>query len=431
MTLQQRFDTILGSLTHTDGAGLPSFLLGVSGGVDSMLLATLFANSSLKPQFEVAHVNFSLRGDDSDADQTLVQKWCETHGRMLHVQRFDTLAFAREHNISIEMAARELRYSWFDRMLDERGLDLLAVAHNRNDNVETLFLNLLRGTGLKGACGMQQLSGRIFRPLLGMSRAEIETFATEAGVKWRTDATNLDSGFARNRIRNEIFPQLERINPSFLHSISDSMQHFAQARDILNEEFEEKKNALSRHEDNALLIDIPTLKAMEHRGYWLFRLLEDYGFNSAQIEGIERTLEDEQAGKTFHSNDFTLVRDRQYLKLYRSGFEIEEPEVEIIGRPPEFDPRSLPEGTLCIDAAKVNLPLSARLWNDGDRFTPLGMCGSRLVSDFLTDLKLDREKKRRQCVIVDNDGKIVCIKGMRIDEHYRITDATKKIAIIS
>lgn len=426
MILQQRFDNILGSL-----GGSQSFLLGVSGGVDSMTLVTLFENSSLKPHFEVAHVNFSLRGDESDGDQELVRRWCEAHGRMMHLQRFDTRTYAREHGISIEMAARELRYQWFDRLLEERGLDLLAVAHNRNDNVETLFLNLLRGTGLKGACGMQTLSGRVFRPMLGMSRAEIEAFAGEAGIGWRTDTTNLDSEFARNRIRNGIFPQLELINPSFLRSISDSMHHFAQAKEVLDDEFEKRRAVLARHENGTISIDIAKLSALGQRSYWLFRLLDEYGFNSAQIVAIECAMNEDQAGKTFHSGKFTLVKDRKFLKIYRNEFEMEQPQVEIIERSSGFDPKALPQGTLCIDAEKVTLPLSARLWQDGDRFTPFGMRGSRLVSDFLTGLKFDREQKRRQSVILDSNDNIVCIKGLRIDDRFRISGETKKIAIIS
>lgn len=425
MTLQQRFDDILGTL-----GGDTSFLLGVSGGVDSMTLATLFDNSSLHPRFEVAHVNFSLRGNESDADQDLVQRWCEAHGRMLHLQRFDTLAYSREHGISIEMAARELRYQWFDRLLEERGLNFLVVAHNQNDNVETLFLNLLRGTGLKGACGMRRLSGRIFRPLLEISRCEIEAFAGGAGIEWRTDATNLDSEFARNRIRNEIFPQLERINPSFLHSISESMQHFAQAEKVLDAEFEKIKATLTRRENDTLSIDIEGLSALGQRSYWLFRLLDEYGFNSAQISAIERAMDEGQSGKKFCSDKFTLIKDRRSLNIYGNEFEISQPQVEIIERSSGFDPKSLPQGTLCIDAEKVSLPLSARLWQDGDSFTPFGMHGRRLMSDFLTDLKFDREQKRRQSVIVDGENNIVCIKGLRIDDKYRITDATKRIAII-
>lgn len=425
MQLQEKFDRLLEDL------GTPSCLIAVSGGVDSMTLATLFANSSLRPKFEVAHVNFSLRGDESDGDQALVEKWCQAHGQMLHLKRFDTSKYAQQRGISIEMAARELRYGWFDQLLEERGLDLLAVAHNRNDNIETLFLNLLRGTGLRGACGMQRVSGRIFRPLLEVSRAGIEAFAIEAGIEWRTDSSNLQSEFARNRIRNEIFPQLERINTSFLNSIGSSMQHFAQAQAVLEELFEQKKSALSRNEGDTFLIDIAALSAERHSGWWLFRLLDEYGFNSAQISEIEQSLQDGKVGKIFHSGNYTLVKDRDSLKIRKSGFEVAPPQVTIIERSSEFDPKALPAGTLCVDAEKISLPLSAREWQDGERFRPFGMKGSRLISDFLTDLKMDRELKRRQTVIADSCGNIICIKGLRIDDKYRITEKTQKVAIIS
>jgi len=429
MNLQQKFDDILGSLT-LNGAGLPSFLLAVSGGVDSMTLATLFLNSNLHPKFEVAHVNFSLRGEESDSDEALVREWCREHCVQMHTKSFDTRKYADEKGISIEMAARELRYGWFDSLLQERGLELLAVAHNLNDNVETLFLNLLRGTGLKGAGGMQMLNGRTFRPLLKVSREEIEAFAGEAGVMWRTDRTNLESEFARNRIRNEVFPQLKRINPSFLQSIAASMEHFAQAEQVLGSELEQKMPQLTRNADDSLQISISALGDEKHLSYWLFRLLEPYGFNAAQLQEIEASLIG-GVGKIFRSPSHTLVRDREYLKIYPNEAEIRQPQVTLLESIEGFDPRKLAKGTLCVDADLVTLPLKARAWQEGDRFKPFGMNGTRLVSDLLTDLKLDREQKRRQSIVIDASGRIVCIGGIRIDDRFRITDKTKRVLIIS
>lgn len=431
MTLQQRFDRTAGSLT-LNGAGLPSFLVAVSGGVDSMTLATLFLHSELHPKFEAAHANFALRGAESDADEALVREWCTEHGIPLHIRRFDTPGYARENGISIEMAARQLRYGWFEELLKERKLNLIAVAHNLNDNVETLFLNLLRGTGLKGASGMNMISGNIFRPLIETDREEIESFAGESGIKWRTDHTNLESDYARNRIRNEIFPQLRKINPAFLRSISGSMEHFAQAQQVLDEETYRRMDLLTRRADNSLQVDIAALKREKNRSYWLYRILSGYGFNTAQIKEINDAIDrDGNVGKVFHSGHFTLVRDREFLKIYDSGDEIRSPGFKVISRDATFDPRQLGPGRLCVDADLVELPLKARLWRSGDRFTPFGMRGTRLVSDFLTDLKLDREKKRRQSVIEDAGGRIICVSGLRIDERFRITDKTKRIMIIS
>jgi len=431
MTLQQKFDRTLGSLT-LNGAGLPSFLLAVSGGVDSMTLATLFLNSAHHPKFEVAHVNFSLRGDESDGDETLVRTWCDDNGITLHVRRFDTLAYAKGKGISVEMAARELRYGWFRELLEERGLDMLAVAHNLKDNIETLFLNLLRGTGLRGASGMQMLSGNLFRPLLETSRKEIEQYANDNAVRWRTDHTNLESDFARNRIRNEVFPQLEKINPSFLKSISDSMKHFAQAQQVLDEDTKSKIAELSFTEDDSLNIDIAALKSEKCRSYWLFRILEKYGFNSAQIKEIEDAANNgDNVGKIFVSDSCKLVRDRKFLKIY-TGQDPDSPlQTTEIQRTDDFNPKALPSGVLCVDADTVEMPLKEREWQDGDRFRPFGMRGTRLVSDFLTDLKFDREQKRRQRVVTDAQERIICLKGVRIDDRYKLTDKTKHILLIS
>jgi tRNA(Ile)-lysidine synthase len=431
-SLQGTFDKTLLRLAGETGG---RFLLGVSGGIDSMCMAELFKGSSLHPGFAIAHVNFSLRGEDSDGDETFVRDWAASNGVEFFTTRFDTRAYAEEKGISIEMAARELRYGWFGSILDEHGFDWLAVAHNRNDAAETMYLNLLRGTGIRGIAGMKELSGRIMRPLLSFTREQIKEFAVQNGIPHREDATNADSRFARNRIRNEVFPQFARINPAFLETSSREMTHFAEIEAVLDELFEQKKARLARSEGDAFCIDIERLESENQPRYWLFRLLQPFGFSEDILARMETALEG-QSGKTFFSATHKAIRDRQYIKIYPiADSDPGQVDIAVFDIPEGFDPRSKDGSVLYIDADKVNLPLACRRWQPADRFRPFGMKGFRKLSDFFTDLKLDLEQKQRQTVVttLDNEGfeQIVCIAGLRTDDRYRITSETKRVVRIS
>lgn len=431
-SLQGEFDKTLLRLSGEEGN---RFLLGVSGGIDSMCMAELFKGSRLKPSFAIAHVNFSLRGEDSDGDEAFVRDWAESNGVEFFTTRFDTRAYASRKGISIEMAARELRYGWFGTLLDEYGFDFIAVAHNRNDAAETMYLNLLRGTGIRGIAGMKEVSGKVIRPLLSFTRREIEDFTLENKIHHREDATNSDSSFSRNRIRNEVFPQFERINPSFLETASREMAHFAEIETVLDELFEQKKDVLTRCEDEVLCIDIDRLAQENNPRYWLFRLLQPFGFGDDILDRIETALEG-QSGKTFFSSTHKVIRDRKFLKVYPlADSDPVQVDISIFDIAEDFDPRSADGSVLFVDADKVRLPLECRRWQAADRFRPFGMKGFRKLSDFFTDLKLDLEQKRRQTVVttLDSEGneQIVCIAGLRIDDRYRITSKTKRVARIS
>lgn len=430
-SLQGDFDRTLRRLAPEGGR----FLLGVSGGVDSMCMAELFRRSRLKPAFAIAHVNFSLRGEESDGDEAFVRDWAAAAGVEFFTRRFDTRAYAAGKGISIEMAARELRYGWFSELLEQHGFDWLAVAHNLNDAAETMYLNLLRGTGLRGIAGMKELSGTTMRPLLSFSRQQIEDFARENGIVHREDSTNSDISFTRNRIRHEVFPQLAQINPSFLETSSREMARFAQAEAILDELLEQKKALLTSRDGDAFCIDIEHLAAESQPGYWLFRLLQPFGFNEDILAQIETAL-DGQSGKTFCSDSHKAIRDRQFLKVYPlAGSAPVRVDIEILDIWEGFDPRSEDGSVLYVDADKVSLPLTCRRWQAADRFRPFGMRGFRKLSDFFTDLKLDLEQKQRQSVVTTTDAggneQIVCIAGLRIDDRYKVTPETKRVARIS
>ena len=383
-----------------DDAHKKSILLAVSGGIDSMSLAHIFVKNNLCKRVAIATVNFSLRGEESDGDFAFVKEWASERGVECFSTIFDTKSYAAEHSISTQMAARELRYGWFEQIARENGFDHIAIAHNLNDSVETLFINLLRGAGLRGITGISYSNGLIIRPLLNITREEIVRYVEKNAIPYREDATNSESHYVRNRIRNEIFPQFKEINPSFLETISRDISHFSQAE------------------------------------YWLDRILEQYGSNSTLIPKISDLI-DAQPGKRFSSDTHTVIRDRDYFKIYLNGLFSEDCggklSVDIVNRN-EIVSLVPPEGKLYVDADKVQFPLEARVWQLSDRFTPLGMRGSKKVSDFFVDMKLDLLQKGRVRVVTTKKNgttQIVCVAPLRIDDSFKIDSQTTRVAIIS
>ena len=260
-------------------------------------------------EYAVAHCNFHLRGADADADAEMVEKWADEHGVPFFRADFDTAAYASQHGISIEMAARELRYGWFARIAFENGYDAVAVAHNANDNAETLVLNLLRGTGLRGLCGMSRSGDlregiKLLRPMLGMSRKEIEAYAAEHGVEYREDSTNAELEYKRNRIRNAVFPEFERINPSFVRTLNTDMEHFAQADAIVQDYFIQAKEKILEEDT----IKVPELLSLKHWRYVLFRLVEPLGFHADTFDALARRLEERSGGERSETG-ITLISE--------------------------------------------------------------------------------------------------------------------------
>ena len=258
--------------------------------------------------FAVAHCNFGLRGEESDGDEAFVRSWCEKQGKLLHVRRFDTAGYASERGISIEMAARELRYGWFASLCAEYGYDELHVAHNANDNAETLILNLLRGTGSRGLRGMSASREftegvKIIRPLLGTTRAEIVDWMNGHGCTWREDSTNAESEYKRNRIRNDIFPLFEKINPSFLQTLGRDMEHFAQVDDIAEDYYRDALREILTSVPDAVFpsLSIPALLKLKHWEYVLWRVLEPYGLSKETFEKLLQLL---QSGRTISGKVF-------------------------------------------------------------------------------------------------------------------------------
>lgn len=330
MMIQKSFDrTIVGLVPEKETA-----LLAVSGGIDSICLASLFLNSSAGRRFAVAHCNFHLRGEDSDSDEALVAVWCGRNGVRYHKADFDTEQYASSHNISIEMAARELRYDWFASLCRDNGYYGVAVAHNANDNAETLILNLLRGTGLRGITGMQvetvvpvtrdELSGvRLLRPMLSFSRKQIEEYVAANSLEYHDDRTNAETVYKRNRIRHLVFPVFESLNPSFLTTFAREMNAFSEVQEIADDYFISVRESVCEPagKDELLRVNAVRLCHLKHYKYVLYRLLEVYGFRDRLLEPVVRLLESGKtfSGKVFEAPGYELITAGEYLIVRKSA----------------------------------------------------------------------------------------------------------------
>lgn len=430
-------------------------LLAVSGGIDSMTMANLFLRSRWRGQLGVAHVNFCLRGAEADGDEALVRQWAEQADLPFFSMRFDTLAYAKQRAISTQMAARELRYRWFADLMDQEGYRWLAIAHNQDDGVETLFLNLLRGTGYRGLGGIRSQNGVVIRPLLGFSRQALLSYAQQVQLSYREDRTNSESHYARNRLRNVVFPELEKINPSFKQTVSRNIRYFTQAQEILDQQLGQLRASVLEEGSDCITIWTGRLFASDHQEFWTYGLLADYGFNAAQVQDLlaNRT----KLGRVFQSDRYELVTAEGLWRIYprtsarQEGVEIylhTPTEFEFMGRRYRFQlydvaPANLREGApdrLYFDAGKSGLPLRCRSWRAADRFCPYGMRGaSKKLSDFFVDQKIDRHQKQLQPVITAmhqpedclGEEVVVLLPGLRLDERFRITESTRLFGEIS
>ena len=401
-------------------------LVALSGGADSVALLRVL--HALGYQCECAHCNFHLRGEESNRDEAFVQQLCQKFDIPLHVTHFDTTDYAHTKRISIEMAARELRYQWFETLRQSIGASVIAVAHHRDDSVETFLLNLIRGTGINGLKGIAPKNGYVVRPLLQESRENILDYLQHLNQEYVTDSTNLQDEYMRNKIRLNLLPLMKELNPSVSESIAATTERLADAALIYNKE---REMAIQRVMKGEKVISISALLDETAPSSLLFELLHPYGFNSSQIKDIYQSLFG-QSGRRFHSSQWEVLRDRDSLILHSfNGEEINHvpPTLtyETVDITPDFIiPRD--KHIACLDADKVTLPLTVRKWQAGDKFTPLGMKGKKNVSDYLTDRKFTLFQKEYQYVACQGD-KIVWLIGERIDNAYRI-DADSKRAVI-
>lgn len=438
-------------------------LLAVSGGMDSMCMADLFLSSAFFTDFAIAHCNFHLRGDESDADEAMVREWARSHGVHIHVKSFDTISYAQQKGISIEMAARELRYMWFAELCRDNGYLYVAVAHHADDNAETLMLNMVRGTGLKGLSGMKQVSGlpysksadraALVRPLLGFTRKQIEGYVHGHRVPYRNDSTNSSVEYKRNSIRHEVFPVLERMNPSFIRTLNKEMVYFADAEHIVSEWCASLAHKIMKYETaDVLAIDIEKLLEYGQWRYLLYYMLEPYGFTSSVLTSLEELLMSDRtiSGKRFSSPDYILCTGRDCLRLYPSRvieemsnefLTVEEPglfrlgnvnfTVELCPWSQDMPLRQQP-GVLVFDADVLEFPFICRKWKRGDWMQPFGMRGRKKLSDIFADLKWHDAEKWDAVVITKGDAdekehRVAGLLGVRMDDGYKITPKTRMV----
>lgn len=397
-------------------------LVALSGGADSVALLRLLLSAGYS--CEAAHCNFRLRGKESDRDEEFVRRLCREQQVELHVTHFDTEKIAEERHISIEMAARELRYDWFEELRKERRTAVTAVAHHRDDSVETILLNLIRGTGINGLLGIRPKNGFIVRPLLCMDRAEVVDYLKSIGQEYVTDSTNLQDDYTRNKIRLNLLPAMQEINPSVKESILATAEHLADAAAIYKKGIEEGKLRVSVPQG----IRIEALKREPAPETLLFEILHPLGFNAARVKDIYRAI-DGQPGKVFTANGYRVLKDRDLLWMEESK-ELTPPRLQMEELPytPDFIiPRD--KDTARLDADKLRAPLTLRLWRQGDSFVPFGMKGTKKVSDYLTDRKFSRLRKERQWVLCCGED-IAWLVGERTDNRFRVEEETKRVVVI-
>lgn len=440
------------------------YIVALSGGADSVAL--LLIMKALGYDVEAAHCNFHLRGKESERDENFCVSLCESLGIILHRIHFDTLTYAQLHKVSIEMAARDLRYSYFEQLRRDINADAICVAHHKDDNVETILLNLVRGTGMNGLTGISPRNGFILRPLLCIGREDILEYLEAENQDYVTDSSNLVDDVQRNKIRLNVLPLLENVNPAVKDNILTMARWIAEASTIVEASLDEAKNkavsslsvgvssqnlSAKKHDakptlNDSFSVDISKIEEYPSAEYLLWDILKDYGFNSSQVALVADNLH-ATTGTLWLSSSHELTLDRgrliltpldkdegRQMRIPEAGtyvytelckLKIEQKEIN------ENYTISRSSDKVCLDAQKVKFPLMIRRVARGDRFVPFGMKGSKLVSDFLTDQKVALPLKRRQLVVADAGGNILWVVGKRLDGRFAVSPCSKSVVEIS
>lgn len=418
------------------------FIVAVSGGADSITLLHAFKYLNLR--ILALHCNFSLRGKESDMDEQFVKRFCDSYGIALHVKKFDTIQYSKEKGISIEMAARELRYEWFREIKKKKKMDYIVVGHHADDLAETFFINVSRGTGIKGLTGIKPVNGDVIRPLLSHSRSEIVKYTEENQLGFRTDSTNNSLDYVRNKIRHLVVPVMKEINPAFLSTMEDNCETLKETEKIFLWGIAQLQEQIMECDGDEILIDIQKTLQSPAPYTLLFETLRPFGYNKTQIRDILNSAA-AHPGKQFISGTHVLTKGRTYWRIFNqqqvAGTRIlieNEGEYPINGTTYRIASFPLSPGftipkdpaAACLDADKIKFPLLIRNWQTGDYFCPIGMKKSKKkLSDFFTDQKFST-KQKKDCLLLLSDDKIAWVMSCRPDDRFKITALTRKVLIV-
>jgi tRNA(Ile)-lysidine synthase len=415
-------------------------LLAISGGADSVALVYLLKNSGYT--FGLAHCNFKLRGKESDADEAFCKALADKLGVVFYSTQFDTKRYCKGKKISIQMGARELRYNWFNDIIKKNKIKYLLTAHHANDNIETLFINLLRGTGINGLKGIAEKKDSVVRPLLIFSKDELLDYLKKENISFRLDKSNFETKYERNFLRLKIIPKLKKLHPHFETTLINNISNFKEGSQIVNDFILEKFNTIVSIKESEILIEKHLLKKEKYIKTILNYIIKPYGFNSSQIDDITANLKENKAtGKLFFSEKKTLIIDRDFIFIKQKNTHDFQPiiinsseelktinflKISEIKTPKVFNPKEL-----IIEQEKLIFPLIIRSKQNGDKFNPFGMNGFKLVSDFIKDIKLNAIEKENCRILENGNGDILWVIGYRTDNRYKINNSSKKLLKLS
>lgn len=417
-------------------------LLAVSGGRDSVLMAHLFSNEGFN--FGIAHCNFNMRGEESNQDEQFTASLANELNVPFYTTGFDTKAYSLEHRISIQMAARDLRYRWLEEVRSKEGFNYIGVAHHQNDVIETMLLNLTRGTGIAGMHGILPKTWKLIRPLLAFTRDEIDKLVANSGIAYRDDSSNESTKYARNKIRLEVIPVLKDINPSLEQTFEANRKRFSELEILLTLQAEKLRRGLfTKINEEEFEIDLPGLKELHPRDTLLYELFKPYGFTDAVLHDFSRVW-DKNSGKTFSSSTYDLNLDRKKVMLIKkkNNFDcvmlIKEDRISLNWNDKQFRSDIMLSNELQfrkdaevaqLDIDLLTFPLLLRKWKPGDHFYPLGLKGKQKLSDLFIQQKIPLHRKNNIGVLENGNGDILWVCGLRIDDRYKITSGTKKVFI--
>lgn len=416
-------------------------LIGVSGGRDSIFMAEMFIRTGFN--ISLAHTNFRLRNDESDSEEKFVKEYAKNNNLKFYSIAFDTEEYAKKNKISIQMAARYLRYSWFDELIEEHEYAKVAVAHNKNDSAETFFINLLRGTGLKGLKGIANKNGYIIRPVMFADRKEITKYLTTNNIKWKDDSSNASDKYQRNFIRHNIIPKLEELEPEFISRMESNMRALEHIHKVYENEVRYRRDKLFVRQLDKIMVNIEMLKQLDPLDTYLFEFIREYNFSYEQVLDLIDII-DGESGKMIISKTHRIVKDREFLlitdlkekneeefKIQKGTIHMKVPlhfHLDIFNNVNFEIPKD--KNIACFDCDKLEFPLTLRKWKEGDSFMPLGMKNFKKVSKYFIDEKFSLVDKEDTWLLTSGKN-IIWITGHRIDDRYKVDSGSEKIYSIS